>query len=100
MRKLRTALLDNVYELGFGPTVYQTSNARVACVISAKVPIIKCVEASSNLSIDISLGAANGCATVEFVLAQLRRCDNLTQRAHLLLLTNVTCNLFDIGKPF
>jgi non-canonical poly(A) RNA polymerase PAPD5/7 len=42
---------------------------RVARVIPAKLPIIKCVEAATGLQMDVALGAANGCRAVDLVTA-------------------------------
>lgn len=46
---------------------------RAASVISAKVPVVKCVDSASHLAIDLVIGAANGCSAVPFVRSHLQR---------------------------
>ena len=56
------------------------TQVKIASVINAKVPIIKCIESASNLSMDIALGASNGLSAVDFVNSRLRRCVWLVPR--------------------
>ena len=56
-----------------GSALRQHGFERVQCIDNAKVPIVKCVDAKSGISVDVSFDVSNGPANVGLIKEYLRR---------------------------